>query len=262
MRLSRILALVLRYLYIYRRSKLRSFEMVFWPMMELLIWGFLSSDLSRYTNSQGMSYLIGGMILWDILFRAQQGVAMFFLQEMWVGNLLNVFIAPLRTRELMAGACLVGLFRSGVTLVILSILAWLLYTFNVLQLQFGMVLCFSQLLIFGWAIGMITTAIIIKYGEAAETLAWAIPFMLQPFCAVFYPVASLPQSIQYVASAIPATWAFEAMRATLIGGSIDTTKLAVAVGLNLVFLIAAAAYMGLMIEHARIYGYLTRSIRN
>jgi hypothetical protein len=35
----RVAALVLRYVYLYRRSLARSMEIFFWPVMDLLVWG-------------------------------------------------------------------------------------------------------------------------------------------------------------------------------------------------------------------------------
>ena len=61
------------------------------------------------------------MILWDVLFRSQQGVAISFLEDVWTRNLLNVFVAPVRTVEYVAATCLVGVLRVAVTLVVLAV---------------------------------------------------------------------------------------------------------------------------------------------
>jgi ABC-2 type transport system permease protein len=39
---GRIAALLLRYLYLYRRSLPRAMEIFFWPVMDLLVWGFVT----------------------------------------------------------------------------------------------------------------------------------------------------------------------------------------------------------------------------
>jgi len=40
--IGRIVGLLLRYLYLYRRSAARVMGVVFWPVMDLLVWGFVT----------------------------------------------------------------------------------------------------------------------------------------------------------------------------------------------------------------------------
>ena len=42
-----VAAVALRQLYLYRRSMARLMEVVYWPMMDLLLWGFLTVYLQR-----------------------------------------------------------------------------------------------------------------------------------------------------------------------------------------------------------------------
>ena len=44
---GRVGALLLRYLYLYRRSLARSMEIFFWPVMDLLVWGFVSAQFKQ-----------------------------------------------------------------------------------------------------------------------------------------------------------------------------------------------------------------------
>ena len=77
-----ILALLLRYLLLYRQSWTRIMEIFFWPVMDLLVWGFLTTYLLKAGASSVPSlitFLIGAMIFWDLLYRAQQGVTISFL---------------------------------------------------------------------------------------------------------------------------------------------------------------------------------------
>ena len=78
---GRIFALLLRQLYLYRRSLIRSLEIVYWPVMELLVWGFLSVYVGRLRGGGALAiaFLLGGMILWDVFYRAQQAISVSFL---------------------------------------------------------------------------------------------------------------------------------------------------------------------------------------
>ena len=79
-RFQRVGAMVLRYSYLLRSSHLRILDMVYWPAVQLLTWGFLQTYLLRAGalnapggGAQAASTLIGAILLWDILLRGQQG---------------------------------------------------------------------------------------------------------------------------------------------------------------------------------------------
>ena len=248
MTLQRVWVIVLRYAFVYRRSPIRLIEVLFWPTMSLLVWGFMTTFIQRSTEGSlpgFITFLIGAMICWDILFRAQQGVSLSFLEDIWARNLLNIFCAPVRLSEYVLATFLFGLLRVGLTLTFLCVLAWLLYHFNFFTLGVALIPFVANLLMLGLTIGIITIAIVLRYGHGAEPFAWALPFLLQPFSAVFYPVSVLPGAMQKVAWAIPCTYVFEGMREVIGTGSISWDNLAWAIGLNIIYLMGA---MGLLLH--------------
>lgn len=263
---GRVQALVLRYTLLYRRSIPRLIELFFWPTMDLLVWGYVTLYLQRLykageslpTGLGAITFLLGAMIFWDILYRAQQGVTLSFLEDVWTRNLLNIFVAPIRVEEFVVATCLVGLIRIGITVVALVVLAWLLYYFNLLAMGFALIPLFVNLLLMGWALGMITTGLIMRWGQAVEALAWGVPFLVQPLAAVFYPVDVLPKWVQPISFALPATHVFEGMRQVLRDGTISGPRLMLAFGLNLVYLAVAAWFFRRMYHRAREKGLLAR----
>jgi ABC-2 type transport system permease protein len=256
---QRVGVMVLRYIFIYRRSPIRLVEVLFWPTMGLLVWGYITTfiqgsaggDLTRY-----ITFLIGAMICWDILFRSQQGVSLSFLEDVWARNLLNIFCAPVRLSEYILATFLFGLLRVGMTLLFLCLLAWLLYRFNFFALGAALIPFIANLLLLGLTLGIVTIAIILRYGHGAEPFAWALPFLLQPFAAVFYPVSVLPEAMQKVAWAIPCTYVFEGMREVIRSGTISWDNLTWAVGLNIAYLTVAMALLTHMFNVARDRGLL------
>lgn len=258
-----IYALVLRYLFLYVRTPMRLIELIFWPVVDLMVWGHLTIFLQENTQgdfSSFLVFLIGGMILWDVLFRAQQGVAISFLEDVWTRNLLNVFVAPVRTHEYVAATFSIGFLRILVTVVVLSLLAEFGYGFNIFKLEWSLIPFFVNLLVFGWSLGMISTALILRWGQAVESLAWAVPFFIQPLVSVFYPVAKLPGWMQAIALCLPATHVFEGMRDVLNPeiGYLSWQRVALASGLNVVFLGIAGAFFGTMLRLTRKRGLLTK----
>jgi ABC-2 type transport system permease protein len=258
-----IYALVLRYIYLYTRSPMRLIELVFWPVVDLMVWGNLTVFLQENSNAQFGHYLlflIGGMILWDVLFRAQQGVAISFLEDVWTRNLLNVFVAPVRTVEYVAATFVIGFLRICVTVLVLCVLAAVGYHFNIFIMKWSLLPFFVNLLVFGWSLGMISTALILRWGQAVESLAWAIPFFIQPVVAVFYPVSKLPGWLQGIALVFPATHIFEGMRDVLNPaiGAVSWSRLGYAAGLNVIFMAIAAAIFASILRATRRKGLLTK----
>lgn len=240
-----VAAVALRQLYLYRRSMARLMEVVYWPMMDLLLWGFLTVYLQRTSGAnipKFVSYFIGALILWDVLFRAEQGISVSFLEDMWSRNLINVFVTPVTMAEYLTGLIVMSFIKVVAAFALLSLLGWVFYSFDILKLGISLLPLALNLIAMGWAIGILTTAIILRYGLEAEILAWALGFVFLPFSAVFYPVSVLPGFLRTVAAFIPASHAFEAMRAVIGGQPFPARQFLEATGLNLVYLTAAILF--------------------
>ena len=259
MNLNAIYGLILRYIYIYRRSIPRLIEMLFWPTMDLLVWGFLTVYMTQLSGSGTVTYLIGAMIFWDILYRSAQGVSVSFLEDIWARNTLNVFVAPIRLREFIIGTYLVGFIKTSFIVLMLGLLALWIYDFNITRIGLALLPLFANLMMMGWAIGMITMALIMRYGQGVEALAWGIPFLIQPFAAVFYPLDVLPQWMQTVGHAMPATYAFEGMRQVIIHPDTFPTMLFLqATLLNILWLIGAGIFTHALYQSSRREGHLAK----
>ncbi len=283
---SAVRGLILRYIFLYSRTSFRILDIFFWPAMDLLVWGFVSVYLMRMSGAAGgaagavngavsgngggaaaigsagpvpaaITFLIAAAILWNVLYRAQQSVTVSFLEDVWSRNFLNIFVAPVRVREFVAATYFIGFVQTLIVVAVLSVMG-MAYNFNLFALGWYVVPLFANLLVFGWAIGMATTGLILRYGHQAEALAWAIPFLIQPLAAVFYPISVLPPWLQPLAQAIPASHAFEGMRAVLAGNSLPLNDLLIASGLNLVYLVAAGWLFHHLFERARELGLLAK----
>ncbi len=261
MNFSVIHALTLRYLYLYGRNKVRLVELFFWPVVDLLVWGNLSVWIATTGGRDAPAFipmLIGGAILWDVTFRAQQGVAISFLEDVWTRNLLNVFASPVRPVEYVTAGFVVGFLRILVTIAVLSVLAAVFYHFNLLQFHWHLVPFFGLLMVFGWSLGMISCALIMRWGQAAESLAWAVPFLIQPVAAVYYDLSVLPGWAQAIGWCLPCTPVFEGMRAIVRGQGPDWNLLALSALTNILWMCAAASIFLWVLRSGRRRGLLTR----
>jgi len=256
-----IKALVTRYILLYTRNPVRIIELFFWPIVQLLVWGFLTNYLQSPEAGavpKFVTFLIGGIMLWDALFRSQQGVSISFLEDVWTRNLLNIFAAPVRMSEYLSATFCVGFLRVTITGLVLSIIAIIAYSFNIFDFSWQTVVFYMNLMMFGWSLGIIAISLIMRYGHGAETLAWAIPFMIQPVAAVFYPVSALPQWLQPVCQILPPAHIFEGMRSTLKTGEPHWNHLFTAFGLNIIYLIVSGFIFMRTLKAAREKGLLVK----
>ncbi|HKX19044.1 MAG TPA: ABC transporter permease [bacterium] len=259
--IGRMSGLLLRQLYLYRRSAIRSLEIVYWPVLDLLLWGFLSVYVARLRGGGALAiaYLLGALILWDIFFRVQQAISVSFLEDIWTRNLVNVFVSPVSTAEFLGATMILGMMKVAVIALLMSAIAWALYAFNIFPFALGLLPFAANLILSAWGMGIITTALILRYGQGAEVLAWAVAFLFQPFSAVFYPVTILPAALQRIAWALPTTYAFEGMRAVLSGRPVPWGDVAGALGLNAVLFGIAAGVFARVMWVARELGLLMRT---
>ncbi|MBF0561111.1 MAG: ABC transporter permease [Alphaproteobacteria bacterium] len=254
----RVLAIVLRHLYLLRGSWIRIAEMAYWPTINVIMWGYLSVFLR--TNStwvaRAAGVLLGAVLLWDVLFRANLGMSLSFLEEMWSRNLANLFVTPLRPIELMAGLTVMSLIRTIIGVLPAMLLAIVLYQFNIFELGLPLIAFFINLLVTGWAVGLGVSALVLRFGMGAESLAWVLIFALAPISGIYYPIAVMPEWLQVVAWLLPPAHVFEGMRAVMFDHVFPLGHFAAAVGLNLLYFSAAAVLFHRVFYIARQRGLL------
>jgi ABC-2 type transport system permease protein len=256
--LRRMAALVRRYIYLLRSSGVRLIELIYWPFLQMLTWGFLQKYLAGTQNpyAQAAGVLIGSVLLWDILFRSKIGFSTTFIEEMWSRNLGNLLTSPLRPYELVAALSLWSIIRLGVSMVPVAIAAFFIFGFNLLDLGLALVAFFFVLVLTSWSLGLVAAGVILRYGLGAEELAWSLAFVLLPLSCVYYPVSVLPEWLQWIALALPPTHVFEGMRSILLHNTFDATDLWRALGLNAIYLAVGYVTFSWFLGRARVNGTL------
>lgn len=235
---GRIGAMLRRHWYLLSGSWFRVFELIYWPAVQMIMWGFMTQFLAGKTSyvAQAFGILLSGIMLWDTLFRVQLGVAISFLEEMWSRNLGNLFVSPLRPTEFAASVLLMGAIRTLLGMIPVTLLAWWFFGFSLYSMGIALAAFFASLILFGWAIGIAVCGLIMRYGLGAESVAWGSMFLILPVAAVYYPVAILPHWLQTVAWALPPAYVFEGMRALLVDGVIRTDLMLRGFALNALYL--------------------------
>ena len=258
--LRRIGFMGLRYLFLLRSSWTRIVELAYWPIMQMVLWGFMSQFLltspSPVIKTAGM--LIAAVLLWDVMFRSNIGVAVSFLEEMWSRNLAQLFASPLRPYEWALSLLFISLVRTIIGVIPAAILAIPFYSYSIFDMGIPLIAFFMNLMIFGGAIGLVVSALVLRYGMGAESLAWVGIFLVAPISGIYYPISILPEWLQPIAWALPSAHIFEGMRAVLAEGVFRTELLINAIMLNVLYIAAGFTIFLYVFRLARIKGFLVQ----
>ncbi len=256
--INRVAAMVRRYWYLLRSSWPRILDLIYWPAVQMLMWGFLQLYISQNAGyfAQAGGVFIGAVLLWDILFRGQLGFSISFLEEMYARNLGNLMMSPLRPPEFLSALMIMSVIRLAIGMIPVSLLAIAFFGFNLWSMGFALAAFFVNLILTSWAIGIFVAGLLLRNGLGAESMAWTIMFLFLPLTCVYYPVAVLPEWLQYFAWALPPTYVFEGMRALLIDHVFRADLMLEALAFNAVlFVLACVAFLKLLAS-ARVQGSL------
>jgi ABC-2 type transport system permease protein len=257
----RVGAMMLRYWYLLRSSWPRLLDLVYWPAVQMLTWGFLQYYIAHNAGffARAGGTFIGAVLLWDILFRGQLGYSISFLEEMWSRNIGNLMMSPLRPFEFIAALMVMSIVRLSIGAVPVTFLAIAFFGFNLYAMGLALVAFFFNLMLTSWGIGIFVSGLILRNGMGAENFAWSIMFLFMPLTCVYYPVSTLPGWLQPVAWALPPTYVFEGMRALLIQKVFRPDLMLDALGLNAVLFAAGVIGFLALLRSARRNGSLMQT---
>jgi ABC-2 type transport system permease protein len=257
----RINAMILRYWYLLMSSWPRLLELLYWPALQVITWGFIqlyvAQNASFFARAGGT--LIGAVILWDILFRGQLGFSISFLEEMWARNLGNLMMSPLKPIEFLLALMVMSLIRLAIGVIPMTLLALFLFHFNFYSLGLPLIAFFCNLIFTSWAVGIFVSGLVMRNGLGAESIAWTLMFAVMPLACIYYPVSVLPAWLQYVAWSLPPTYVFEGMRALLIDHSFRADLMLDALAINAGLLSASFGAFLALLRSAKKSGSLLSS---
>lgn len=220
---SHVWAIVLRQFYLIRASFSRVLPLFIWVAVDIVLWGFLT----RYLNTVSLAgfnfvpVMLGAVLLWDFFIRIMQGVTMAFFEDVWARNFLNIFSTPILISEYVLGLACSSIATSSIGIAVMFFLA--VSVFGLSFLSYGIVIVpfLAVLFMFGIALGIAASALVLRLGPAAEWFIWPIPAIISPFVGVLYPIAILPKWMQIVSRLFPPSYVFESLRAVVFGRPVD-----------------------------------------
>ena len=228
MRLTRTSGIVLRQFYLMRGSPARVLPLFAWVGIDMVLWGFITRYLNDISRA-GLNFvpaLLGAVLFWDFFIRVMQGITTAFLEDVWSRNFLNIFATPLTIADYVGGLVLSSITTSSVGLVVMVVLASAIFHLSFFTYGIALVPFILVLFLFGIALGIVATAIVLRWGPASEWFIWPIPAFLSPFAGVFYPLSTLPVWMRVISRALPPSYVFENLRAIVSGGTPSGAALA------------------------------------
>jgi ABC-2 type transport system permease protein len=260
MKPHRIKAVILRHAYEVYHNANHITYMVYWPIVNILVWGFFTLYLRRGDRLQPglISCLLGAVILWGLFNAFQRDMAVGFLEELWSRNLVSLFASPLSVTEYITGLLIITLTKAMVGLIVESLIAWLFYYYNIFPILLSLIPFILNLVLFALTMGIVITGLIFRYTTKFQAMAWSFAGLLMPLSCVFYPLSSLPMVLRPVASILPTTHSFEGLREAIGKGAFSELHFVCGFGLNLIYFMFAVVFFRAMFEAARLRGLLVR----
>jgi ABC-2 type transport system permease protein len=260
MNLTRVAAVIRRHWLVLWRSPHRWFEIAFWPVMDVILWGSLGIFIAQENGASraGVPYLLAGLLLFWTLTQVQMTGSTTFMEETWTRNLLNVLTTPVKPLEYLAGTSVFGLAKLALTLITLTTTTILLYGFDMSAIGWAVIPIVTLLILNGWALALVIIGLILRFGQSAEILTWGLNYVVLAVSGVFFPIEALPSGLRSVANLLPTTHAFAAARAVLDGQGILWNRLAWSALGTVVALILASWFGAMMLRVFRTRGFVTR----
>ena len=255
---NRILGLFLRHFYLIKSSFPRILDLIYWPTIQIILWGFISKFFTIYSDyyNNTVGVILSCAILYDFLFRSSISFNMLFLEEIWSRNLTNLFIAPLRISEIIVSLVLTALLRTLIGLVPAILITSPLFGISILDLGAPLFLLFLSLYAFGITLGLFVSAGLLRYGPAFENIAWSSLFLLAPLGCIYYPIEILPDFFQSIAKFLPLVYIFEEARSILVNNVVDYSNIKSAIFLNIFYLFLGISLFYYSFSKARDKGTL------
>ena len=258
MKFHRMFALMLRHIYLIKSSLPRILDLIYWPTIQIILWGFISKFFTLHSDyyNHTVGIILSAAILYDFLFRSSISFNMLFLEEIWSRNFTNLFVSPLKVSEIITALTLTALLRTLIGIVPAILVASPFFGVSLFDLGPPLFLLLLSLYFFGITLGLLVTSGLLRYGPAFENIAWSSLFLLAPLGCVYYPLSILPEWLQVLTKILPLVYIFEEVRSILLNNVVNYSNIVIALELNLIYFVGAVIIFYLSFYGARKKGTL------
>ena len=258
MNFNRMYGLFLRHFFLIKSSFPRILDLIYWPTIQIILWGFISKFFTTYSDyyNNTVGIILTCAILYDFLFRSSISFNMLFLEEIWSRNFTNLFIAPMKISEIIISLVFTALIRTLIGLVPAILLTSPLFGISILKLGIPLFFLFLSLYIFGITLGLFVSSGLIRFGPSFENIAWSSLFLLAPLGCIYYPIEILPEFFQILAKGLPLVYIFDETRNILVNSYVNFENILHAFYLNAIYLLIGIGLFYFSFSKARKKGSL------
>ena len=258
MNFNRMYGLFLRHFFLIKSSFPRILDLIYWPSIQIILWGFISKFFSTYSDyyNNTVGVILTCAILYDFLFRSSISFNMLFLEEIWSRNFTNLFIAPVKIGEIIIALIFTALVRTLIGLVPAILLTSPLFGISILNLGVPLFFLFLSLYVFGITLGLFVSSGLLRFGPSFENIAWSSLFLLAPLGCIYYPIEILPEFFQILAKGLPLVYIFDETRNILVNNFVNFENILYAFYLNSIYLLIGTCLFYFSFSKARKNGSL------
>jgi ABC-2 type transport system permease protein len=210
-----IKAILLRYFYVWKSDYNTMLASLYWPLLDILIWGFLGSWIEQSGNQGLANYqfvALLGILLWQVVGRGSNIILAAFNEELWSNNIVNLFSLPVRLSEYILAITIFYITMILFTNLVCMVIIPLLYPISFFVILSSFLTFFLPFLLCGMWLGFIALAILVTFGKRGTEIAYIVSWFLLPFSGAYYPITVLPSWAQKFSLCFPMSYLSEAVR--------------------------------------------------
>lgn len=258
MKLHKIAALIYYDMLVFRNSKWKIAEFVYFPITTVIIWGLFSVFVRDLALEAGLMVLMVN-IFWNFASLAQSNVNMQMNDDTWSGSLKQILITGITEFEYLFARIISSVILSVAIMLLMVGIAFYVFGLSIIVAKATEIFVLSSItLLTSLGLAILVAAMIIAAGREYSFLAWTALQAFVLLSAPFYPVSIFPEAVQAISWLMPFTNIFEGTRSLVSAGSISqamTTNALLIAALYIVFSLFAYKYV---FHRARKNGGLVR----
>lgn len=230
-----------------------------YPFISVLSIGILVSFMiSNGAPIESMMFVFVGVVVWNVYSLSQRGITYGVTFDIWSMSLKHAFIAKSSIASFIIGNSLFGLLSSLATVILVGLVGWIFFGFNLFLAGFFLVNLFF-VFVFATAIGLIINGLMLSKGDKFMSLIWMGTGIIMIFSGIYYPITILPGPLQYIAQGIPVSHSLMSLRASLgFNPEAAVGELLIGAGLSIVYLAIGTFLFKLGLKRGRTSGMITK----
>ena len=253
LKLLHISGLIKRYLLIKIRDMHRLANLLYFPIIDILLGALVWMWMERSNpniNRICTDYILC-LIFWTITNAVQFETCFNFLEELQSRNLINLFSSALDHIDWLIASTILSIIEATMSITVCGIAAFISFGINVLSLGLLFPIFFLLFITNGWILAIFTTGLFLLFGQRATFLIWAIPYLILPLSAPWYPISVLPAWAQYIAYCLPTTYLFEGIHRLTFDGTLPIKYITISFILTATYAIITIIFFGKMFKKSK-----------